>query len=436
MGQDTLSRGNSSPSVSKDTVQRCDSLSAYIFPDYEIIDTIYHAQYPFIQFPENNYRFHTKDSPNFELLAKKIDTMIREKDRKLNFYHIGGSHLQADIYTNVVREYLQKCWADLPGERGWVFPFDLAGTNNPGNYEFKSPNNWHAYRCLPHRPSKYDVDYGMLGAVAMCPDSVITVKFFYDRTDDRPPIQHIRIFHNKGEFPYWMNFGNEEILIDHTTIDEELGMSDIYFTDPIDSIDVQFQRLGAEAPELEIYGFTIMNNEPGISYTSIGINGAGLYTYLDNIRFEEQLKSYPPDFFAFSVGTNDGNMPYADFDPKIYKRNLEKMMQMVLRANPDCALLLTVPNDSYYRRRYLNKNIARERDVIIELAEEYNMAVWDFYGIMGELGSSRTWKNNQLMRSDLIHFTFEGYKLKGQLFIDAFLKYMEQMETCTNDTIN
>ena len=127
-----------------------------------------------------------------------------------------------------------------------------------------------------------------------------------------------------------------------------------------------------------------------------------LYTYLDNIRFEEQLKSYPPDFFAFSVGTNDGNMPYADFDPKIYKRNLEKMMQMVLRANPDCALLLTVPNDSYYRRRYLNKNIARERDVIIELAEEYNMAVWDFYGIMGELGSSRTWKNNQLMRSDLI----------------------------------
>jgi lysophospholipase L1-like esterase len=178
-----------------------------------------------------------------------------------------------------------------------------------------------------------------------------------------------------------------------------------------------------------------MNELPGISYTSIGINGAGLYTYLDNIRFEEQLKTYPPDFFAYSVGTNDGNVPYAKFNPQVYKRNLEKMMQIALRANPDCALLLTVPNDSYYRRRYLNKNIARERTVIIELAKEYDMAVWDLYGVMGELGSSRTWRNSNLMRRDLIHFTFEGYHFKGDLYIDAFLKYMDQMATCRPITI-
>jgi lysophospholipase L1-like esterase len=173
-----------------------------------------------------------------------------------------------------------------------------------------------------------------------------------------------------------------------------------------------------------------MNDSPGFSYTAIGINGAGLYTYLDNVRFEDQLKTYPPDFFAYSVGTNDGNVPYADFNPGVYKSNLEKMMKMALRANPDCALLLTVPNDSYYRRRYLNKNIAREREVIIELAEEYDMAVWDLYGLMGELGSSRTWKNNSLMRSDLVHFTTNGYHFKGNLYIDAFLKYLDQMEYC------
>lgn len=420
----------------KEQTQRCDSLSSYVFPDYAIIDTIYHAQYPFIDFSKNNYRFHSKDSKQFRSLGARLEDMLENKQGKLNFYHIGGSHLQADIYTNVVREYVQQSWDGLPGERGWVFPFDLAGTNNPGNYEFSSPNKWSAFRCLPHRPSKYDVDYGILGAVVICPDSTINIKFFYDRTENRPGIQHIRIFHNKGEFPYWLNFGQDELLVEKTIHNQELGTSDIYFTDPIDSFDLQFERTGKYAPELEIYGFTLMNNEPGISYTAIGINGAGLYTYLDNNRFEEQLKTYPPDFFAFSVGTNDGNMPYADFDPQVYKKNLEKMMQMVLRANPNCALLLTVPNDSYYRRRYLNKNIARERDVIVELAEKYEMAVWDFYGIMGELGSSRTWKNNQLMRSDLIHFTYEGYKLKGQLFIDALLKYMEQMETCKDHNIN
>ena len=76
----------------------------------------------------------------------------------------------------------------------------------------------------------------------------------------------------------------------------------------------------------------------------------------------------------------------------------------------------------------MNKNIAREREVIIELAEQYNMAVWDMYGIMGELGSSKTWRNNKLMQGDMIHFTYEGYHFKGALYIDALLKYMDQME--------
>jgi hypothetical protein len=56
------------------------------------------------------------------------------------------------------------------------------------------------------------------------------------------------------------------------------------------------------------------------------------------------------------------------------------------------------------------------------------MAVWDLYGIMGGLGSSKTWKINKLMRSDLVHFTHQGYHFKGELYIDALLKFMDQME--------
>lgn len=416
--------------------QGCDSLSNFVHPDFHGIDTSYKSRYPFIDFSKNNYQFYTQYSQTFSKLHRKLDKIRTERTGKLNFYHIGGSHIQADIYSNQFREYLQTSWDKIPGERGWVFPFDLAGTNNPGNYEFKSPNTWKPFRCIPHRPSKTDMDYGLLGAVITCPDSVITIHFRYDRTISQPPIQKIRVYHNKGEFPYWMHFGDNELLVEKAVHDPILGISEISFTDPIDSFNLQFQRLASEAPELEIYGFILMNHQTGISYSSIGINGAGLYTYLDNVRFEEQLKTYPPDFFAFSVGTNDGNVTFADFDPQEYKRNLERMMQMVLKANPNCAILLTVPNDSYYRRRYLNKNIAREREVIIELAKEYETAVWDFYGIMGELGSSRTWKNNQLMQSDLVHFTRNGYLLKGELYIDAFLKYLEHMKQCNNQLMN
>lgn len=406
-----------------------DSLSAYVFPDFRDMDTALRTTHPFVDYSKNNYQFYSKESPNFETLYNKLDKLITTKKGKLNMYHIGGSHLQADIYTHDVRTYLQSRWDGVTGERGWVFPFNLAGTNNPGNYRFTSPNDWSGYRSVAQRPSKIDLDYGLMGFVITCPDSAVQLQFKHNRTTVRPVFNHIRIFHNVGEFPFWLNFGADELLVEKITRNLELGYSDIYFTDPLDSLDLQFARKNENAPELEIYGFIMMNDEPGISYTSIGVNGAGLYTYLDNIRFEEQLKTYPPDLFAYSVGTNDGNMPYDDFKPEVYKQNLEKMMKMALRANPDCALLLTVPNDSYYRRRYLNKNIEREREVIIELAKEYEMAVWDMYGIMGELGSSKKWRNEGLMQNDMIHFTFPGYHFKGELYIDAFLKFMDQMES-------
>lgn len=66
--------------------------------------------------------------------------------------------------------------------------------------------------------------------------------------------------------------------------------------------------------------------------------------------------------------------------------------------------------------------------MIIQLAKKYEAAVWDMYGIMGELGSSRTWSRNGLMRTDLVHFTAEGYRLKGNMFYESFLKWIEQME--------
>lgn len=403
-------------------------LNKYSNPDFRNLDTSMRSTYPFVHYEVNNYKFYTEKSPNFETLYRKFDQMIKSKEGKLNFYHIGGSHIQADIYSHDAREFLESNWDGLQGERGWVFPFDLAKTNNPANYEFSSPNTWKAYRSVVHKASQYRIDYGLMGALITCGDSVITIRFKHDRTKVATPTDHIRIFHNIGEFPYWMHFGPDELLVCETEHNPEIGYTDVFLTDPVDTLNIQFQRLSEHVPELEIYGFILMNDQPGISYSSIGINGAGLYTYLDNDRFEEQLKTYPPDFFAYSVGTNDGNTTYDRFNPEVYKRNLEKMMQMALRANPDCALLLTVPNDSYYRKKYLNKNIDRERTVIIELAKQYKMAVWDLYGVMGELGSSKTWQTNDLMRSDLVHFTSEGYHFKGLLYIDAFLKYMDQME--------
>lgn len=412
--------------------QKQDSLNEYIYPDFVRIDTSMRSLYPFVDFAKNNYRFYTETSPNFEYLYHQLDSMIRFQDRKLNFYHIGGSHVQADIYTNHVRMFLQTNYPKLPGERGVVFPFSLAGTNNPGNYRFYSPSNLRGYKVVTNKDKS--IDFGLLGATIISSDSVVQFSFHHRNTISKPGFCRLRVFHNKGELPYELNFGADEILITSVKRNLQVGYTEIEFSDELDSLDIQFSRIVDQHTELEIYGFQFMNEEPGISYNTIGVNGAGLYSYVDCARFEEQLKTNPPDFFAFAVGTNDANVPYEKFDPQVYKRNLEKIMQIALRANPKCALLLTVPNDAYYRKRHLNRNIAREREVIIELAQQYKMAVWDFYGVMGELGSSRTWQRNGLMHTDLVHFTSSGYRFKGDLFIDGFLKYMMQMAERFSDS--
>ena len=406
--------------------QAFDDLRNYNHPEFAKSNSEISEKKSLINLDCNQFAFFSEKSTNWLNLYTEIQKMIAKKDRKLNFYHIGGSHIQADIYTHDFRTFLQSNWPGLDGERGLVFPFGLASTNNPSNYNFSSPNNWTGFRSVSARPE--DLEYGLTGAAIKCADSLIVVNFKHMRSLVKPPFNRLRIYHNTGEFFYDMNFGSQELFVTDTYHHADLGYSEIRFSDKMDSLDIQFIRTCNIASALEIYGFEFLNDLPGITYNAIGINGAGLYTYLGNDHFLRDLKIHPPDFFAFSLGTNDAYTSYENFNPQKYKENLEEMIKLVLTVNPKCAILLTVPNDCLFNKKHVNKNTERQREVIYQLAAKYEQAVWDFYGIMGELGSSKSWKENGLMQADYVHFTAGGYHIKGSLLIDAFLKYLLQFD--------
>lgn len=406
------------------------------------LDTALNCKYEFIDFGKNHFQFHSENSPSFEALYQKLQNMVKYKNEKLNFYHIGGSHIQADIYSNIIRRELQSYWEGIPGQRGFVFPFKMAKTNNPWNYSFESSNTWTGYRSVIHRPDS--VHYGVLGVAIACSDSLIDLKYKYAKEHTHTPIDHVRIYHHKGKLGYEIRYDSikNPVLIQKTN--ENLGYTDTYFTKEVTEFDIEFVRLADTISRIDeegniiidtlpgsplyIYGLHLANKHPGISYTSIGVNGAGLYTYRDNENFQEQMAFEKPDLVIFSVGTNDANVPYDKFKPEEFEANLEGMMKKIYQINPNAAILLTVPNDAFYKRRYLNRNVAREREVIEKLAEKYQIPVWDFYGMMGGLGSAQKWRQNKLMKTDLVHFTRDGYYLKGDMFVEAFLKWIEQME--------
>ena len=386
--------------------------------------------YPFIEVQCNQFQFFGNESPNWMLLNRELSQMIESGKGKLNFYHIGGSHLQADIYSHDFRTFLQSNWPGLSGERGLVFPYNLAHTNNPSNYDFSSPNTWRGYRSVTQRSE--DFDYGLSGAAITCADSLVVINFKHLRTLVKPPFDRLRIYHNTGEFPYELNFGDQELLVTDVAHYPEMGYTEVRFSDHLDSLDLLFVKKINTPFALELFGFEFLNDLPGITHTAIGINGASLPTYLANTNFSRDLQLRPPDLFILSVGTNDAHCSYDAFDPLVYKANLEKLILQILESNPNCAILLTVPNDDYYMRKYPNRNTARQREVIFQLAAQYQMAVWDFYGIMGELGSSKTWKTAGLMQANYVHFTGTGYHLKGTLLIEAFKKNLSSLHNLRN----
>jgi lysophospholipase L1-like esterase len=132
------------------------------------------------------------------------------------------------------------------------------------------------------------------------------------------------------------------------------------------------------------------------------------------------MKQIEPDLVIISLGTNDTYTK--NFVPSYYKQNYINFIAEIKKANPDAAILLTVPNDDYYRRRYPNRNIQEAEDVILELAKEYGYGVWNFYQIMGGFNSSSLWYKDFLMAYDRIHFTTKGYLIKGDLLFFAILK--------------
>ena len=93
-------------------------------------------------------------------------------------------------------------------------------------------------------------------------DSLIELKFSHKNTRVTPSIKAIRILHNIGVIPYEFNFGDDEILIQSVVRYGEEGFTEITFTDPIKTIDMQFIRSTKSSFRLDIYGFELLNASP------------------------------------------------------------------------------------------------------------------------------------------------------------------------------
>jgi len=389
--------------------------------DYALSDSL-QQQYPFINWEANKIK-HADSAIAFKKLYHKLDRIHKNKEEKLHVFHIGGSHIQADMYSNRLRHYLQNMSDKAKGQRGFIFTYKMAKTNNPLNYKVTFDREWKGYRC-----SRNDsVSWGLSGVSAKFKDSIanITVEANYKNySKNTYNFNKLRVFYDEWSTDYEVLVNNQDI-VEKTILNSDAHYIEFTLNKTVTELNFCIKKTDdSENSEFIMMGLELMNDNTGIEYTTIGVNGASFAFYDRCAYFEKQLLLYKPDLFIISIGTNDTYT--TDFKPQKFKAYYEKLIVSIQKANPDCAILLTVPNDSYYKRQFANPNTKIAAAVIYELSTKYKMAVWDLYEIMGGFNSSQKWYTHKLMPKDRIHFTRKGYDIKADLLLKALVNSWEE----------
>jgi lysophospholipase L1-like esterase len=363
-----------------------------------------------------------KNAENLFHFYFSLNELMKGKKKKVKIVQIGDSHIQADFLSHTTRKLMQRTFGN--GGRGFIFPYRLARSNSPLNLNIKHNGLWEA--CQSVRLSQ-DCNFGVSGASATTHDSTAWLKIDPHRDGDMNyEFDQMTLYGFNGETtfnPIFLDADSVPLECDILPIGK--SVSKVYFTDIQDSFWLAFEK-SQEQDYYQLFGMSLENDNPGIVYHSIGLNGAYAKSYLRNQFFVDQLSDLGGDLIILSLGTNDAYMPSSRFCSTCFKENYTRLIDRIKEANPSASLLFTTPGDFYVRRRYHNSNIQAVVKAIYEIAEKYEAGVWDFNQIMGGDYSMRKWLKEGLGRGDLIHFTKEGYELQGQLLYFALLEAYEK----------
>ena len=388
---------------------------------------------PFAHLDRNRIVF-PGDSTAMERFFDKMDSVIFLGQGNVNIMHIGGSHVQAGVFTQQFRDDLLSIGDDLMGGQYFVFPFTAGGTNNPSHFMVSSTGSW-AY-CRNAVRKETDKRMGLAGAAITTTDPNATVSIV--SRSRRPTELTPEFSFNKVTLIGFSETDNVMPVVsyDDTTrqgqYDDYQSTYTFLLPTPTDSICIRFDTMPGE---FTLTGVLLENGASGISVHGVGVNGASVPSYLRCDDFERDLQLIRPDLIIFGIGINDA--AEKDFEKRTFMKNYDDLIQIIQRVNPDCALLFLTNNDSYKRvrvkkkRRYeVNPNGKIVEDAFMEMGRQYNAAVWDQFDIMGGLRSMSDWEKAGLAQKDKVHFTNAGYQLIGDLLYNALItSYLEHVKS-------
>lgn len=391
------------------------------FLEYEFVDDSLNV------IVDNGQQF-SEIHENLNKLKRYNDGGLRGKGNPLtvSISHIGDSHIQAGLLTNVVRELLQAKFGSAG--RGLVVPLRLLGSNEPSDYRITSNiKRWNSVKCMSKKPA-FEIG---VGGIALCPTSrrgELELEISTLTLPENNEFDRIKIFHHP-ESPLLV----EEDLLSFDMVCEDTipnFVTDITLNALVSSVRLKADLGDSQYTTPIIYGFSLTNGCNGVLYNSVGVNGAAYPDYTSSADFFSQLRELKSDIVIVSMGTNEA-VGGSRFSSEQFRGMVSGFVDSLRNSNPKSFIILTTPVGNYRKHRgelVNNPNIRLVGQEIVGYAKENHIAYWDLWSVLGGDKSADNMHNANLFANDGIHFNSDGYRLQGELLYKALINFFLQKD--------
>ncbi len=382
------------------------------------------ADYNWIKYDENKLIFQGNSKQYFDYFFYETSKIYTSDNQQLKIVQFGDSHVQADFFGERFRENLKKVFPDnITIDRGFIFPYGAAKTNNPGNYSVACKGEWQVLKST----DKFCFDHiGIAGITIKTTDPKATIEIVLNPNKQTSfKASEIILFHSIDAFsatPYLIC--NKNIIYGNSN--KEDGYTKFVIPSSIDTINIGFNFYSDNTfQDINVYGLSVGNTNRAISFSSLGLNGAIAGSPNRCSLFENQLNIISPDLIVLSYGTND---IFNNSNIELFENDYTTLLHTIRKIFPSIPIILTTPPDCMRDSTAINKTKLIVNS-IYKIAADNNCAIWDFYAIMGGQNAIKLWYDAGLANKDKIHLFKKGYQLEADLFFKAlynsFIDYIE-----------
>jgi len=327
----------------------------------------------------------------------------------LHILQYGDSHTASDDWAGMMREAFQQKFGT--GGSGFALAghpflgyrrFDIRGNNSRG---------WYTDGLVGR---KGDGSYG-LGGVSL------TAQSMGETVSVSTACEQIELHYLQQPDGGPFEFAVDGVAVDTIDSDGPLAPG-IYRFAPTPGAHEYTVRTMKNAP-VRLLGW-VAQNQSGITYETLGINGAQAGMLLDwnQSILAGEMADREPALIVLAYGTNEALSP--KWTAEEYSATFSEVIRRVRAAAPLASILIVGPPDCEKRLRgrhypfpHLNEVIQVQR----RIALENGCAFWDWRTRMGGPGSVRQWVQAGLGQGDFVHLTGTGYRLVGSMLFGELM---------------